>query len=456
MERKHGQNDIKDIFTVFYADRLGNVFIGEMKPQNLNVEPNETDAFISKLDSAGNYQWTRQIGTLLYEDIGGISADGLGNAYIAGATYGDLGGINPGPADTDVFLAKYDTNGSLQWTRQLGSPRVEWCHGVSADELGSVFVVGQTNGTLAGPAPPPGTRDGFISKYDAAGNQLWSRQFGPANSTGVSTDSFGNVYVTGDGRGPGTASGPGSAFVTKYEGNGNVLWTRQFAATAPSSMAVTPQGVTADKLGNVFVAGVTYGNLGGPFQGNTDVFLRKYDATGNLQWTRQMLPDGGVGVSADGLGNVYLTGGPTFALPGLPTVAGYDCYLMKFDSAGNMLSIDSYATPNGDVDSSVSADGLGSVYITGHNEGEGDSQYGRPYIVFVAKFSEDGAVPEPAAGGLAIGGVLIGLTCARKKTAGINPAAHGIAESITCHSTGRTRTDAVAAPSHRLRSFACS
>jgi hypothetical protein len=394
-DRKLGANQINDLFPLVSADRLGNVFIGEMKLQSPGAEPDDTDVFISKLDSAGNFQWTRQLGTLLYEEIGGIAADGLGHAYIAGATYGDLGGINPGPEDTDVFLAKYDMTGSLLWTRQLGSSRVEWCHGVSADELGSVFVVGQTNGTLAGPAPPSGTRAGFVSKYDSAGNQLWSRQFGPASSTGVSADGLGNVYVTGEGLGPGTTGGPGSAFVTKYGGNGDVLWTRQFAANAPNSTAVSPQGITADKLGNVFVAGATYGNLGGPFQGNTDVFLRKYDAAGNVQWTRQMLPDGAAGVSADGLGGVYLAGGPTFALPGLPPVGGYDCYLMKFDSAGNMLSIDSYATPLGDFSLSVSADGLGSAYMTGYNTGTGCSQSGEPYVVFVAKFSETFAAPEP-------------------------------------------------------------
>jgi hypothetical protein len=105
------------------------------------VEPNagNGDAFISKYDAAGNIQWTRQLGTAEADNSFSVSADGLGNAYITGSTWGSLGGPNQG--NDDAFVSKYDAAGTLQWTRQLGTPEGDTGVGVSADGLGNVCIV---------------------------------------------------------------------------------------------------------------------------------------------------------------------------------------------------------------------------------------------------------------------------------------------------------------------------
>ena len=47
---------------------------------------------------------TRQLSTSKLDDSYGVSADRLGNVYISGCTYGDLGGDNAGALD--AFLVK--------------------------------------------------------------------------------------------------------------------------------------------------------------------------------------------------------------------------------------------------------------------------------------------------------------------------------------------------------------
>ena len=90
----------------------------------------------------------------------GVSADGLGNVYISGYTGGSLGGPNAG--GNDAFVSKYDAAGNFQWTRQLGTSASDLSYGVSADGLGNVYFSGYTLGSLGG--PNAGGDDAFVVK----------------------------------------------------------------------------------------------------------------------------------------------------------------------------------------------------------------------------------------------------------------------------------------------------
>jgi hypothetical protein len=198
------------------ADSLGNVYIsGWTSGPNAGGVSFE-DAFVSKYDAAGTLQWSRQLETS-GSDIGyGVSADGLGNVYFSGFTSGSLGGPNAG--SSDAFVSKYDAAGTLQWSRQLGTIVNDESRGVSADGLGNVYISGRTFGSLGG--PNAGSSDAFVSKYDAAGNFQWTQQLGTSAidfSYGVSADGLGNIYFSGYTQGSlgGPNAGGEDAFVVK-------------------------------------------------------------------------------------------------------------------------------------------------------------------------------------------------------------------------------------------------
>jgi hypothetical protein len=242
---------------------------GNLGGQNAGGE----DAFVAKYDAAGALQWTRQLGTVATDRNFGISADGLGNVYISGHTQGNLAAAHAGGV-FDAFLAKYDSTGALAWTRQLGSDQPDISYGISADSHGNVFITGTTGGDLGGPTV--GANGSFIAKYDATGARQWTRQFSAAGavySSGVATDGLGNAYVTGlvYGNLGGPSAGDDDAFVAKYDAAGNLVWTRQFGS-ATSDWAL---GVAVGAAGKVYIAGYTYGNLGGPNAGVFDAFVAK-------------------------------------------------------------------------------------------------------------------------------------------------------------------------------------
>ena len=387
------------------ADGRGDVYISGWTSGNLGG-PNVggRDAFVSKYDAAGALKWTRQLGTAGGSEAVGVSADRLGNVYISGWTGGNLGGPNAGAKD--AFVSKYDAIGALQWTRQLGTVSRDESFGVSADSLGSVYISGHFRGRVD--LINSGIEDAFVSKYDAVGGLQWTQQIATASydySLGVSADSLGNVYISGytGGSIAGPNQGRDDAFISKYNAAGVVQWTRQIGSSGDD----IGFGVSADGLGNVYIAGRTDGSLGESNAGGSDAFVRKYDAAGVLQWTRQMGTvsyEFCLGVSADGSGNVYISGYTGGSLGG-PNAGTHDAFVSKYDAAGALQWTRQIGTASVDASYGVSADALGNVYISGITFGSLGGANAGENDAFVVKYS-DPMVPETASLNL----LLVGIT----------------------------------------------
>lgn len=375
------------------ADGLGNVYISGFSLGSFGGSAlGNGDAFVSKYDEAGNFAWSRRLGTTTSDTGFAVSADGLGSVYISGLTFGNIGGASSGLGD--AFVSKYDAAGNLSWSRQLGSNRDDVSYGLAADRFGNVYVGGYTEGNLGG--APLGSGDAFLTKFDASGSRLWTRQFGTSSYDevrAVAVDGLGNVYATGDTDGnlDGTQSGAGDAIVRKYDSNGNLLWGRQIGTVSMD----TGYGVAADGLGNVYIAGTTEGALFGPNAGLQDAFVSKFDVAGNLLWTRQLGTssfDEASGIAADAMGNVYISG-DTGGKPGAVNSGTGDSFMGKYDPSGNLRWIQQLGTRNFDSASGVSADGLGHVYITGYTSGSLGGPNAGSDDAYIAKISD---VPEPS------------------------------------------------------------
>ena len=340
---------------------------------------------------AQNIEWIEQLGTSSWDYSNGVSADGWGNVYISGSTRGNLGETNAG--SYDAFVSKYDASGTLLWIEQLGSSSEDASHGVSADGLGNVYISGTTLGNLGGASA--GLADAFVSMYDANGTLLWTEQLGSSSwdsSFGVSADGWGNAYISGYTQGNlgGASAGSYDAFVSKYDASGTLLWTEQLESRGSD----TSFGVSADGLGNVYISGYTRGNLGGTNAGGWDAFVSKYDANGTLLWTEQLgssSNDESFGVSADGLGNVYISG-ITQGNLGETNAGGWDAFVSKYDANGTPLWTEQLGSRSRDDSRGVSADGLGNVYISGYTSGNLGGTNAGDEDAFVSKYDASGTL----------------------------------------------------------------
>jgi hypothetical protein len=332
--------------------------------------------------------WVRQVSGSGYDQGYGVAVNSnTGNAYVVGSTEGIF---TPTEGGNDAFISAYNSNGVDLWHWQFGTDANDVAHTVSVNPTtGNVYVAGQTDGALLGQTSSGGT-DAFISMYNSAGVRIWTKQFGTSEYDAAYSSAVnpitGDIFLGGQTRGtlPGqTSSGDTDIFVSKFDSDGNPLWTRQFGSSlhdSGNSIAVNP--IT----GTVYAAGFTFGALPGQSAGGA--FIRAYDSSGNELWTAQFSPHSVNGISVDPTtGNIFAVTAPIIV-----SGSDVDCFVSKFDSTGVELWTIEIGTNGFEFGSSIAVDiSAGDFYIGGQAEGTLGQTSSGGTDAFLIKFDSEGA-----------------------------------------------------------------
>ena len=376
-------------------------------------------------EDAYEVTWSRQLGTSADDQSYSVALDSSGNAFIVGSTQGSLAGANPG--GYDGFLAKYDPEGNLIWTWQIGTSGSDYIEFVAVDGSDNIFIIGNNPDDFLSKYDPAGNllwtkqidmnpflsrksvaidvfgnsfvsggnfansnEDAILAKYDPEGNHLWTRQYGTGDmelSNSVATDNSGNAVIAGYESSDFFQTS--YAFIAMYDPNGILLWSDQLDPNIPA----WSESVAMDSFGNAFISGSTYGSLGGPNAGAGDTFLAKYDHTGRLLWIRQFgtsANDFSHSVAVDSFGNAVISGETKGSLGG--TYMGYDdAFLAMYDPNGNLLRTGQIGTGVEDISTSVAVDDYGNAFISGRTRGSLAAPNKGEFDAFLIKF----ATPEP-------------------------------------------------------------
>jgi Ca2+-binding RTX toxin-like protein len=353
-------------------DTNGNLITSGVTDGSLfDFNQGSTDIFVAKYGTNGTLLWSNQLGSSAYEYVAETIVDANGNVIVGGLTYGALPGQTNADGFSDIFIAKYSSTGSLLWSRQLNGTNTQSYGKTLMDVNGDLIVSGSTSGSLFGQFNQ-GSYDAFVTKYNTDGTFQWSRQFGTASYESVSEtllDNSGSVVVSGTTGGSFAGQinqGLDDIFVVKYAANGNLLWTRQLGSTTSDSITKT----VTDANGNIIVTGTTSGSIGGQAnQGLSDVFVAKYDANGNLLWTRQL---GGANSDSvtetilDVNGNIIISGSTTGALSGQTSNGSNDSFVAKYDANGNLIWIKQLGSTSYESLANTKLDANGNVVLAGY------------------------------------------------------------------------------------------
>jgi hypothetical protein len=258
---------------------------------------------------------------------------------VTGSTSGGLDG-NTNSGNSDFYLVKYNSSGVKQWTQQLGTSSNDYGYGVTVDSSDNIYVTGTTAGGLDGNTHFGGSWDIFLVKYNSSGTKQWTQQLGTSSddgAQGVTVDSSDNIYVAGwtsGGLDGNTSSGADDLILVKYLDNGTKVWTQQLGTSSQDN----GYGVTVDSSDNLYVTGPTSGGLDGNTNaGGTDLFLVKYNSSGTKQWTKQLgtsANDNTIAVTVDNSSNIYITGYTSGGLDGNTNLGDTDVFLVKYNSDG--------------------------------------------------------------------------------------------------------------------------
>ncbi len=324
-----------------------------------------------------------------------------------------------------------------QWAQAGGGTDWDFGNDVATDLQGNVYVTGY----FASPSITIGNvildnsesyyEDIFVVKYDSSGNVMWANKAGGTLSDAgqaIITDDEGNVYVTGYFQSTSITfdnivvnnTGNYNIFLVKYNALGDLQWVKNSKTVSTGYPYNDCKGLTIDATGNIYLSGAFQASsisfdsfiLDNAGSETSDMFVAKYDVSGNVIWARSASggnEDGSEGIVADALGYVIVTGyfnsgsiifgNDTLNNSGNLTT---DMFIVKYDSDGKVIWINQGSgTTNNDYGHDVATDEGNNIYVTGafysdqitfDNFSISNSQAGGYSDMFLVKYNAAGNV----------------------------------------------------------------
>ena len=347
--------------------------------------------FFSVNLTAQNWDWASNLGSVSASENGkDIAVDNQGNVYVVG-TFTDtiitpLGVVTgSGTGNPDVFIAKYDSIGSLIWTQRINGTTpaqvffnvIGNVEAVDVDNLGNVYIAGQFTGTTtfgtSTVSSGQGTNAVFLVKYDTNGNFQWVKtginNLPPPNFpsgskvSDVKTDNQGNIYITGSSENPIIFSNTtiGNVFLVKYDTNGNLVFGTNINSGTPIKLQVDNNELYT-LYASLYALRVDKYNLSGSLLTNSpDLATFAYFPTAE-QCDFSISKNGDITIFVDYLQSAS-TGGISF-----PVASGNpdaDILLAQFTNSGVFKWAKQLESPTTETIGGISSDTSNNIYISG-------------------------------------------------------------------------------------------
>ncbi len=325
------------------SDTLNNIyFSGQFKGTAFNygsgILPNTlvntNEIFLIRLNTSGSVIWARNPAGPTDDYAGKLYSDGrriLFTGYFQSSSlqFGNITLLKP--SFSPVFLAEYDSSGTVNWAKVFGSSgigRVDQGIAPSRDRAGNIYLAGNINSssltfgsyTIPGPAAA-GKFDIFLVKFDPSANALWARVISGTDNdlvTDMETDSLGNSWLTGSFKSASLVSashalanplGSEQFYLARFDSSGQNSWMQK-AGNDVGSFGTDLSIISPNQV----IAGGYYLNTAIQFNqslansGLSDIFLVQYDSTGTPGWSQRaggIAEDQMAGVAATACG-IYM------------------------------------------------------------------------------------------------------------------------------------------------------
>lgn len=315
---------------------------------------------------AQNIVWEKSFGGSQSENLPQIRK--CSNGYlICGNSWSGNGDVTGHRGLSDVWLARVDSSGNLLWQNTIGGSGTDVAMNLNATPDGGFIIAGATMSTDIVPSTPNVILgyyylyDAWLIKIDNNGNLQWHKTYG-----GSGTDYFFDARPTSDGGyiAAGFTNstdyyinaiyGNSDVWVVKTDAVGNVQWVKSIGGSADEGAHSLLQ--TDD--GGYLLAGYTRSsNHGGSvLHGMMDAWIIKLSGGGTLQWEKTfggLEDDEASEIRKTSDGNFIVVGNTRSSIGALTNKGAADILLFKIDPAGQLLWMKDYGGSGEDVGLSV-------------------------------------------------------------------------------------------------------
>ena len=406
--------------TAFVGDGSGLTNVAAAQIASLQAQITALQKLVDQSAAPGSAFWATGLGAAGDDSAYSVAADASGNLFVTGAFTGTInlgGGPLTSAGGSDIFLARYSSDGTHMWSKRFGGTGDDLGRDVAVDSRGNVVVTGYFAGSVdfgLGALTSAGQTDILVAKYSANGVAAWTRRFGGVIldfGFGVAVDPSDNVLLTGSfsttadfGGGALASVGLNDVFLAKFTSEGNHAWSKSYGASGEDyGRAVATDAAGNVLLGGWFAGSVNFGLGALTSAGLADVFVLELTSAGAPAWTRRFGSSGtnhlgGLAVDLDG--NVVISGefnsSISFGGASLTSAGDYDAFLAKLTTAGTHMWSMRFGSTGSDSGGRAAVDQDGNVIAIGSFTGT--ASFGGASLasaggtdVFLAKFTPDGA-----------------------------------------------------------------
>ncbi len=310
-----------------------------------------------------------------------LAFDSSGNIYICGSSLQTWGTpVRAHSGGSDFSVAKFNSNGVLQWCTFLGGTGTDLGYGIAVDG-NYVYVCGESSATWGSPLRAySGGKDIALAKLNNNGVLQWNTFLGSTSDDigrSVVTRTGGSLFIGGESMATwGTpvrafSGSSADAFVASVYSDGTLGWNTFLGATVTD----ITKAIATDVNDNCYVFGESMDSWGAPiraFGDNRDVFVAKLSTVGVLQWNTFIGGDGYENAwtgAVDKVGNIYVAGNgnATWGSPVRPYAADLDAFAAKLNPNG-LLQWNTFLGGAGyDYGQTLVVDGSGNLYLGGYS-----------------------------------------------------------------------------------------
>ena len=380
------------------SDSYGNIIVtgyiqSKAKFDTKELNPyGDTDIFLAKYSKNGKLIWVKNYGSTYTKNItitesgNDVAVDSKDNIYIVGRfaeTANFTGTTVKSAGGYDIFFAKIDKDGDLQWVKSIGNHLCDISNSLYIDKNDNIYVSGTTQGTLMLGDYLMSTvgTNAFIAKYSVDGYIQWVKHMQTKGNTAINkvTGDDNCIYFTGyfgkelffedkyiE------SKGDRDLFLVKLNNQGELIWIK----TSDECTVASGKDICIGDNGIYIVGDYTkwlaFDDVKIMAEGSQDIFIARLNNAGELIWIKSF---GGpdldrvTAISKLGSNEVIVSGmysnqlyiGDTI----IETEGLEDVFLASYDLSGRYQWIYGFGSTMQDRLNDIYVDKYNDIYLTG-------------------------------------------------------------------------------------------